>query len=99
MCSMFSHSLAMKRTKMCIIKADDHCYICRLDGYISVNLALKVSLYNSIITLRSTSHQQRLRDPSSFHLIVCLFYQMDSGQHHNIYVRVHSSTGLSCMYL
>ena len=40
-----------------------------------------------------------LHDPSSFYLIVCLFYQMDSGQHYNIYVRVHSSTGLSCMYL
>ena len=40
-----------------------------------------------------------LHDPSSFYLIVYLFYQMDSGQHHNIYVRVYSSTGLNCMYL
>ena len=40
-----------------------------------------------------------MHNPSSFYLIVCLFYQMDSGQHHNIYVRVHSSTGLSYMYL
>ena len=40
-----------------------------------------------------------VHDPSSFYLIVCLFYQVDSGWHYNIYVRVHSSTGLSCMYL
>ena len=40
-----------------------------------------------------------MHNPSSFYLIVCLFYQMDSGLHHNVYVRVHRSTGLSCMYL
>ena len=44
-------------------------------------------------------HQFIMHNPSSFYLKVCLFYQMDSGWHHNIYVRVHSSTGLSCMYL
>ena len=55
-------------------------------------------IYNVEI-LAQILHQFIMCDPSSFYLIVCLFYQMDSGWHHNIYVRVHSSTGLSCMYL
>ena len=48
---------------------------------------------------RNTWWKFPLHDPSSFYLLVCLFYQMDSEWHHNIYVRVPSSTGLSCMYL
>ena len=35
-------------------------------------------------TIKSNVHLLYLRDPSSFYLIVCLFYQMDSGWHYNI---------------
>ena len=69
-------------------------FILYLQGQVTLGVLLL-----AVLKLLAMHGLPLLHDPSSFYLIVCLFYQMDSGWHHNIYVRVHSSTGLSCMYL
>ena len=74
-------------------------YPCSSKGFMEVYQDATSEVYGYLVIDCDPKSPWELHGSSSFYLIVCLFYQMDSGWHHNIYVRVHSSTGLSCMYL